>query len=92
MANPAPVPAPGTRPDNGSLQLRPGQLAAIFGVFLSGFAIWILPLVLGPLAMIFGGVAIYRGEERGRWVIGIAALCIVLGLIIHALPAERVGG
>jgi hypothetical protein len=81
------TPAPGT----GSLQLRPGQLAAILGVFSAGFAIWILPLVLGPLAMIFGGVAMYRGERRGLWVIGIAAVCIVLGLIIHALPAETVG-
>jgi hypothetical protein len=86
-----PAPAPGTTPDNGSLRLRPGQLSAIFGVFLAGFAIWIVPLILGPLAMIFGGVAIYRGEERGRWVIGIAAICIVLGLIVHSLPAETIG-
>ena len=78
-------------PRTGSLQLRPGQLPAIVGVFLSGFAIWIVPLVLGPLAMIFGGVAMYRGERRGLWVIGVAAVCIVLGLIVYALPAERVG-
>lgn len=78
-------------PDTGSLQLRPGQLAAILGVFSAAFAIWIIPLVLGPLGIIFGGVAMYRGERRGLWVIGGAAVCIVLGLIVHALPAETIG-
>jgi hypothetical protein len=78
-------------PSTGSLQLRPGQLAAILGVFSAAFAIWILPWILGPLAMILGGVAMYRGERRGLWVIGIAAVCIILGLIIHSLPAETVG-
>ena len=83
MASPA--------PNTGSLQLRPGQLAAILGVFSAGFAIWIFPLILGPLAMVFGGVAMYRGERRGLWVIGLAAVCTVLGLIIYSLPAGTVG-
>lgn len=78
-------------PNTGSLQLRPGQLAAILGVSAAAFAIWILPLILGPLAMIFGGVAMYRGERRGLWVIVIAAVCIVLGLVVYALPAETIG-
>jgi hypothetical protein len=76
----------------GSLQFRPGQVAAIVGVFASGFAIWILPWVLGPIAIIFGGVAMARGERRGLWVIGLAVFCIALGLVIHALPDEVVGG
>jgi hypothetical protein len=79
-------------PAPGSLQLRPGQMAAIVGVFAAGFAIWILPYILGPIAIIFGIVAIVRGERRGLWVIGIAILCMGLGFIIHALPDEFVGG
>lgn len=75
----------------GSLQLRPGQLAAIVGVFAASFAIWILPLIMGPVAMICGGVAMYRGESRGRWVILLAVVCIGLGLIVHALPDDIVG-
>jgi hypothetical protein len=78
-------------PTTGSLQLRPGQLSAILGVFAAGFAIWILPWILGPIAMVFGGVAMARGERRGLWVIGIAAVCIALGVIVHALPSEIVG-
>jgi hypothetical protein len=75
----------------GSLQLRPGQLPAILGVFAAGFAIWIIPWILGPLAMVFGGIAIYRGERRGLWVIGLAVVCIGLGILVHALPAETIG-
>ncbi|MGZ4689470.1 MAG: hypothetical protein ACXVKA_11990 [Acidimicrobiia bacterium] len=83
MASPAPT--------TGSLQLRPGQLAAILGVFAATFAIWILPLILGPLAMVFGAVAYFRGERRGLWVIGLALVCIPLGLLVHALPDDIIG-
>jgi hypothetical protein len=79
-------------PNTGSLQLRPGQLSAILGVFAAGFAIWILPYIMGPLAIIFGIVAYVKGERRGLWVIGLAVVCIVLGLIVHALPDEVIGG
>ena len=83
MASPAPT--------TGSLQLRPGQLAAILGAFAAAFAVWILPLILGPLAIILGGVAIARGERRGRWVIVAAVICIGLGLIVHSLPDKIIG-
>jgi hypothetical protein len=79
-------------PTTGSLVLRPGQLAAILGVFAAGFAIWILPWILGPIAIVFGTVAIVRGERRGRWVIVLAVACIGLGLLVHALPDDIVGG
>ena len=79
-------------PNTGSLQLRPGQLAAILGVFAASFAIWILPYILGPIAIIFGIVAIVRGERRGLWVIGLAVVCIILGLIVHAIPDDVIGG
>lgn len=79
-------------PNTGSLQLRPGQLAAILGVFAAGFAIWILPYILGPIAIIFGIVAMVRGERRGLWVIGLAVVCIILGLIVHAIPDNVIGG
>jgi hypothetical protein len=81
----------GASPRTGSLRLRPGQLAAILGVGAAGFSIWILPLILGPLAIVLGGVAIWRGESRGRWVILMAVGCIALGLIVHALPDSIVG-
>jgi hypothetical protein len=78
-------------PTTGSLQLRPGQLPAILGVFAAGFAIWILPLLLGPIAIVLGAIAIARGERRGRWVIVAAIVCIGIGLLVHALPDEIIG-
>lgn len=78
-------------PQPGSLQLRRGQLAALLGIFTAGFAIWVLPWILGPAAMVLGGIAVYRGERRGLWVIPLAVVCIALGLIIHALPDEIIG-
>jgi hypothetical protein len=77
--------------NTGSLQLRPGQLPAILGVFAAGFAIWIIPWILGPLAMVLGGIAMHRGERRGLWVIAAAVVCIGLGIVVHALPAETIG-
>lgn len=83
MASPAPT--------TGSLQLRPGQLCAILGAFSAGFAVWILPLILGPLAMVLGGIAVFRGERRGRWVIAAAVVCVGLGLVVHSLPDKIIG-
>jgi hypothetical protein len=79
-------------PASGSLQLRPGQMAAIVGVFIAGFAIWILPYILGPIAVICGVVAYVRGERRGLWVIGLAVVCMGLGFLVHAIPDDIVGG
>jgi hypothetical protein len=41
--------------------------------------------------MVLGGIAMYRGERRGLWVIGLAVVCIGLGILVHALPAETLG-
>ena len=91
MASPAPSTGSSPASNTGSLQLRPGQLAAIAGCFAAGFAIWILPYLLAPLAMVLGGVAIYQGERRGRWVILAAFICLGLGILVHALPDKIIG-
>ncbi len=91
MASPAPSTGSSPAPNTGSLQLRPGQLAAILGAFAAGFAIWILPYLFAPLAVVLGGVATYRGERRGRWVMLAGVVCLGLGLIVHALPDKIIG-
>jgi hypothetical protein len=53
-------------------------------------AIFVLPLVLGPAGMAFGGIAYYRGERRGRWVVVVAAVGMVLGLLLGLLPDKFV--
>jgi hypothetical protein len=49
-------------------------------------AVFVLPLVLGPAGMVFGTLAAVRGERRGRWIVALAALGMVLGLLLGMLP------
>lgn len=66
--------------------LAPGQGLGIAGLTLAGMAIWIAPLVLGPLAMALGLISYLRGERRSRWVIVLAVVAIGLGLLLNLLP------
>jgi hypothetical protein len=59
-------------------------------LFLAGFAVFVAPLVVGPAAMVLGAVAYFRGERRGRWVVALAVLCTVLGLLVGLLPDKFV--
>lgn len=70
--------------------LRPGQGCAIAGLFLAGLAVFVAPLLVGPAGMVLGVVADIRGERRGRWVVALAALGTVLGLLIGLLPDKFV--
>jgi len=70
--------------------IQPAQGIAVLGAGVAGMAIFVIPLVLGPVAMILGGVAIKKGEPRGKWVIVAAAVCIVLGLLLGLLPDKFV--
>lgn len=67
-------------------RLQRGQGFALVGLFAALCSAWFLPLGLGPIGMVLGGVAIWRGEPRGRWVIAIAAGCMIIGLILNLLP------
>jgi hypothetical protein len=79
-----PAPAPAAR------GLQRGQLCALLGLVASGWAVFIFPLVLGPTGMLLGGIAMLRGERRGRWVILVASVALVLGVILDLLPDKFV--
>ena len=76
--------------DAGSTQparkLQPGQAAAIWGVVAAAWAVFLLPLVFGAVAVALGGYAWRRGEPRGRWVILAAVVCTLFGLALTQLP------
>ena len=80
----ASTPAPAAR------GLQRGQLCAVLGLLAAGWAVFLFPLVLGPTGMLLGGVAMLRGERRGRWVILLAAVALVLGVILDLLPDKFV--
>ena len=70
--------------------IPPAQGIAVLGAGVAGMAIFVIPLVLGPVAMVLGWLAIRKGEPRGKWVILAAAVCIVLGLLLGLLPDKFV--
>jgi hypothetical protein len=82
-----------TSPANtsGSLRIKPGQLCAWVGAGAAAFSIWLLPLLLGPVAIALGIAAILRGEPRGKWVILLAVVCVPLGLVVAWLPDDILG-
>jgi hypothetical protein len=70
--------------------LQRGQACALLGFGLAALAIFVLPFLLGPAGMAFGIIADLRGERRGRWVIALAALGMVLGFLLGMLPDKFV--
>jgi hypothetical protein len=71
-------------------KLLPGQGCALFGLGLAAMAIFVFPLGFGPAGMVLGAIAVVRGERRGRWVIALAVLGTVLGLLLAMLPDKFV--
>jgi hypothetical protein len=75
----------------GSLRIKPGQLCLCLGAGAAAFSIWLIPFVLGPVAVALGIAAILRGEPRGKWVILLAVVCVPLGLLVAWLPDDILG-
>lgn len=77
-----------TVPTSSTAHRQPAHTTStiVFGSVSAAMAIWLLPYVFGPLGMIFGTMAAMRGDHRGRWVIAVAAFCLVLGLIVNLVP------
>jgi hypothetical protein len=66
--------------------LKPGQAAAIWGIVAVGWAVFLLPLFFGAVGLALGGLAWYRGERRGRWIMIAAVVATIIGLGIALLP------
>jgi hypothetical protein len=69
----------GSPPSGGS---SPWSLAAIV---CGALAVLFVPIVLGPLGMIFAGIALSKKEPRGALGMGIAIGGMVVGFILSAL-------
>ena len=82
-------PEAGPAPTSGATPVRrlaPGQVAAIWGVVAAAWAVFLLPLFFGAIGLALGGVAWWRGERRGRWIMVAAVVATLIGLGISLLP------
>ena len=70
--------------------IQPAQGLAVLAAGVAGMAIFVIPLVLGPVAMVIGWLAMRKGEPRAKWVILAAPVCVVLGLLLAMLPDKFV--
>ncbi|MFH9662542.1 DUF4190 domain-containing protein [Streptomyces sp. NPDC017248] len=65
---------------------------AIAGLVCGIVGLFVLPIVLGPLAIIFGAVAMRRtGSAMAKWDIGLGVADIVLMIVMFAVAAHNGG-
>lgn len=77
---------PEVTPAGPARRLQPGQAAAICGVVAVAWAVFLLPPFFGAVGFALGGLAWYRGERRGRWIMIAAVVATLVGLGINQLP------
>jgi hypothetical protein len=59
-----------------------GRPFTIAGLVCAIVSIFFVPIILGPLGIIFGFVGYGRGDRKGLWV-GLGAIaCMVLGFVL----------
>jgi hypothetical protein len=59
-----------------------GRPFTIAGLVCGLLSIVFLPIILGPLGIVFGFVGYGRGDRKGLWV-GIGAIvCMVIGMVL----------
>ncbi|MFI9810289.1 DUF4190 domain-containing protein [Streptomyces sp. NPDC052301] len=65
---------------------------AIAGLVCGIVGLFILPIILGPLAVIFGAVALRQtGSVMAKWDIGLGVVDIVLMIVMFVVAANNGG-
>ncbi|MFE1751852.1 DUF4190 domain-containing protein [Streptomyces anandii] len=65
---------------------------AIAGLVCGIVGLFILPIILGPLAVIFGAVALRQtGSVMAKWDIALGAIDIILMIVMFVIAANNGG-
>ncbi|MFC7824368.1 DUF4190 domain-containing protein [Streptomyces sp. NPDC057375] len=65
---------------------------AIAGLVCGIVGLFILPIVLGPLAIVFGAVALRQtGSTMAKWALGLGVADILLMIVMFAVAANNGG-
>lgn len=63
----------------------PGNGLAIAAIVMGALALLFLPIILGPAAIICGGIAMRRGQPLGRVGLMVGVIGMVAGFILGAI-------
>lgn len=66
----------------------PSQGMSTTGIILGVIAFLVLPIVLGPAAIILGAIAKSRGDERGVVAMAVGACGLIVGMFLGVLTAS----
>ncbi|AKZ60184.1 putative membrane protein [Streptomyces ambofaciens ATCC 23877] len=65
---------------------------AIAGLVCGIVGLFLLPIILGPLAIIFGAVAMRQtGSAMAKWAIGLGIVDIILMIVMFTVAANNGG-
>lgn len=61
-----------------------GRTLSIVAFVLAGIAVFIVPIILGPIAAILGGIAMSKGDPLGRWALAAGIAGTIIGMALGA--------
>lgn len=61
-----------------------GRTLSIVAFVLAAVAVFIVPIILGPIAAILGGVAMRKGDSLGRWALAAGIAATIIGMVVGA--------
>ncbi|CAM5264793.1 hypothetical protein STENM36S_07233 [Streptomyces tendae] len=65
---------------------------AIAGLVCGIVGLFIMPIILGPLAIVFGAVALRQtGSAMAKWALGLGVVDILLMIVMFAVAAGNGG-
>jgi hypothetical protein len=67
----------------------PGRTHTIVSFALAGVAVLILPMLLGPVAVLVGAAGRRRGDPLGRWAVATGVVATIAGLVLLAAVNDR---
>ena len=63
----------------------PGSTFSVVGIICGAIAFLLLPIVFGPVGLIFGAVAKSKGEEKAVVALVVSGLGLVVGMMLGYL-------
>lgn len=95
---PPPPPYQGYQTSYGGVPSQPiqrppennGRVFTIIAFVFAAIALLFCPPLFGVAGIVLGAIGHSKGDPLGKWAIGAAAVCMVVGMILGALAADSI--